>query len=336
MKIIGQLERAQLENTTIGGLTGPVSTGRIIVDITAPTSAIPYFYNGTSWIQLASSSTQIKYFPTSQSFLSSSGTYVPSLIFTVVSANATIGATYTNNGVTFTVQATIAGGLSLWAIPMAAGTPSLSGFLTKTGGSGDASIVYTLVTNPLYLKATVVGAGGGGGGSGTAGSGGTGGTGVSSTFGTSLLTATGGIGGNDSAFGGTGGTGTISTSSTVLKLKLITGGSGSSCISAQYLGGIGGSNPLGGFGVMVATGAGGSGTTNTGSGGCGANGLAGSTNPAGGGGSGCYIEALIGSPLLTSYAFSVGAAGAAGTIGTSGATGGSGGSGLIIVEEFYQ
>ena len=52
MKVIGQLERAQLENTTIGTLPGPASTGRVIADVTAPTGAIPKFYNGSGWVPL--------------------------------------------------------------------------------------------------------------------------------------------------------------------------------------------------------------------------------------------------------------------------------------------
>lgn len=53
MKVIGQLERAQLENTTPGFLPGPASTGRIYADITTPSAAIPKFYNGSNWLNLA-------------------------------------------------------------------------------------------------------------------------------------------------------------------------------------------------------------------------------------------------------------------------------------------
>ena len=52
MKVLGQLEGAQLENTTLGTLVGPASTGRVIMDITTPSAAVPKVYNGTAWLQL--------------------------------------------------------------------------------------------------------------------------------------------------------------------------------------------------------------------------------------------------------------------------------------------
>lgn len=64
--------------------------------------------------------------------------------FTVVSANATLGATYTNNGVTFTVKATISSGAVLTA--SGGGAPLSSGTLTKTGGTGDATIAFSAET----------------------------------------------------------------------------------------------------------------------------------------------------------------------------------------------
>lgn len=62
-------------------------------------------------------------------------------IFTVTSANATIGATYTNNSQTFTVQATIAAGTRL--ICTGTGIPTASGTLTKASGTGDATIAFS-------------------------------------------------------------------------------------------------------------------------------------------------------------------------------------------------
>lgn len=61
--------------------------------------------------------------------------------FTVTSANATVGATYTNNGQTFTVLATIASGTTLKAT--GTGAPSASGTLTKATGTGDATITFS-------------------------------------------------------------------------------------------------------------------------------------------------------------------------------------------------
>ena len=66
--------------------------------------------------------------------------------FTVTSAAATIGATYTNNSITFTVLATIAAGTTLYC--SGSGAPSTSGTLTKTSGTGDAAIAFSAFTAP--------------------------------------------------------------------------------------------------------------------------------------------------------------------------------------------
>ncbi len=75
----------------------------------------------------------------------------PPYTFTVTSANATAAATYTNNGQTFVVLTTIAGGttLSLGIAPQNAAiiAPTASGTLTKTSGSGDATITFSAVTS---------------------------------------------------------------------------------------------------------------------------------------------------------------------------------------------
>ena len=66
--------------------------------------------------------------------------------FTVTSANATAGATYTNNGITFTVVTTIAAGTTL--VCTANGFPvATSGVLTKATGTGDATITFSTYTN---------------------------------------------------------------------------------------------------------------------------------------------------------------------------------------------
>jgi hypothetical protein len=64
--------------------------------------------------------------------------------FTVTSANATQGATYTNNSVTFTVLSTISGGTTL--VCSGASAPLASGTLTKASGTGDATITFSAVT----------------------------------------------------------------------------------------------------------------------------------------------------------------------------------------------
>lgn len=62
-------------------------------------------------------------------------------IFTITSGNATVGATYTNNGQTFTVSETIAAQTTL--VCTGTGAPTASGTLTKSGGTGDASLTFS-------------------------------------------------------------------------------------------------------------------------------------------------------------------------------------------------
>jgi len=64
--------------------------------------------------------------------------------FTTSLANANIGATFTNNSQTFTVQATIAPNTLLACT--GTGAPTASGTLTKASGTGDASIAFSAVT----------------------------------------------------------------------------------------------------------------------------------------------------------------------------------------------
>lgn len=67
---------------------------------------------------------------------------VPVVVFTVASANATAGATYTNNSNTFTVQSTIVADNRL--VCTYTGQPTAtSGTLTKATGTGDSTITYT-------------------------------------------------------------------------------------------------------------------------------------------------------------------------------------------------
>jgi hypothetical protein len=67
-------------------------------------------------------------------------------VFTVTAANATAGATYTNNGQTFTVDATIAGGTTLNCTMQTSLRPQASGTLTKASGTGDNTITFSACT----------------------------------------------------------------------------------------------------------------------------------------------------------------------------------------------
>lgn len=275
-----------------------------------------------------------------QKFTTGSGTYSPTTTFFVSSANATAAATYTNNGQTFTVVNTISGGTVLQAT--GTGAPTTSGILTKTSGTGDATITFTAGALPLYARVKMVGGGGGGAGSANGtNNGGTGGTGVSSTFGTSFLTAVGGSGGVGGAAinGGAGGSGTIASGASGLTIVGTPGGSGGVQPTGTFVtGGNGGSSFLGG-GASSPNGNGAvgvAGSANTGGGGSGASQSSGAGNASGGGGGGGGgVEAIIVNPS-TSYAWAVGAGGTAGTGGAGGNIGGAGGSGIILVEEYFQ
>lgn len=70
-----------------------------------------------------------------------------SYTFTVTSANATIGAVYTNNSVTFVVLQTIASGATLYLTY--AGIPASSGTLTKVSGTGDSTISFSSFANTV-------------------------------------------------------------------------------------------------------------------------------------------------------------------------------------------
>jgi hypothetical protein len=64
------------------------------------------------------------------------------VVFNVGAANATIGSTYTNNAVTFTVQTTT-GTSGILTTTSSGGSPTATGTLTKASGTGDATITFT-------------------------------------------------------------------------------------------------------------------------------------------------------------------------------------------------
>lgn len=300
--------------------------------------------NGNGSITIATSGATVAMAPpTVQKFTTSgaSGTYNKNYTFVITSGSATVGATYTNNGVTYTVYATVASATQV--VMSGSGAPTATGTLTKASGTGDATITFSQVLAPLYLSVVVAGGGGGGSGSSTnaANNGGTGGTGGTSTFGTSLLSAVGGTGGagGSQGLGGTGGMATISSPAVG---TVIQGGYGGGSMEGQgaanifFIGGVGGTNPLGGggSGLVNSVSAGNGGRDNTGAGGGGAGSPSGGISGKGGGAGG-YISAIIPSPSAT-YTYAVGASGTVGATGTGGAAGGLGGSGVVQITEYYQ
>lgn len=275
--------------------------------------------------------------PIFTTYLSGSGTFNKSYVFNITAGSATVGATYTNNGNTYTVKATVASATKV--IMTGSAAPLAEGTLTKSAGTGDSSLIFKAVTSALYIRVRAVGGGGGGGGSSTtaAANGGTGGTGGTTTFGTSLITCTGGSGGPSAGNGGSGGGTTLGALATGIALQGGGGGSGSNATTGFGIaGGNGGSSAFGGNGSSAAAGGTATaGATNTGSGGGGAGTPSGNFFNGAGGGAGGFIDAQIDAPLST-YAYAVGAAGTAGTAGTGGSAGAAGGSGMIIVQEYFQ
>lgn len=269
---------------------------------------------------------------------SGTGTHNVSFHFFIATGSATTGATYTNNGVTYTVASTIASGVELTATGN--GIPAVSGTLTKTGGTGDATLTFYAARAPLYLNVKMVGGGGGGGGSSsfTVHNGNTGATGGNTTFGLDL-TANGGIGGTGGNVGGnSGGTGgTASISGTAVGIATTGGGGGGGGVTAAtnfpVIGGTG-AGPGGGNATSFST-TGGAGVANTGGGGAGASCASDASGSVGGGGGGAggYIDAVL-NTLVYSYSYAVGAGGAGGAGGSQ--TGGDGGTGAIEIVEYYQ
>lgn len=278
--------------------------------------------------------------PSKQIFTSGSGTYNLGHAFIVSSANATVGATYTNNGNTYTVLKTVATSSLVWMSGSAA--PTNSGTLTKASGTGDSAITFSAYRKALYIRVRMTGAGGGGGASGTTGSPTAGGTGGNTTFGTTLLVANGGIGathgtGAAGGFGGAGGTASLGSGPYGIALTGAAGGSSNVTSGSQ-----GQPGPCGASSHFMGGGGGGGGgasgtsaPTNSGAGGGGAGGPTGSA-AGGGGGAGGFVDATISDPSFT-YSYAVGGGGSAGSAGGgNGGSGGAGGSGLIEVTEYYQ
>lgn len=260
-------------------------------------------------------------------------------VFIVTSANATAGATYTNNSNTYTVLSTISSGTILFTSQ--ANVPEASGTLTKAAGTGDSTItfsvayplaVYTTPSNPAptYINVRMWGGGGGGSGSGSGTPAGS--DGVISTF--AYAVAAGGPGGNS---GSSRLTSALSSSMTgnIFYGTFAPDMSG----SGFAIGGRGGQAPWqnGAGGQSGSTGVAALANTGSGGGGGGVITGGGGTNAGSGGQSADMIEAVISNPGA-SYYYSVGTGGAAGSAGLSGtgrSAGGAGAAGLVWIREIY-
>lgn len=304
------------------------TTGADVLDDATPARLLAQFMAALQFIP-----------PQITSYTTGASSFNATYNFMIASGNATVGATYTNNAVTYTVIATVASGTR---VRMSGnGAPTVSGTLTKATGSGDATLTFYAVRAPLFLRVRMVGGGGGGAGSGSA-AGTVAGDGVASTFGTTLLSAGGGTHGVRDSDGGAGGTSSLGTGPTGIAL---TGGFGGGSVrqstspTTAIAGGAGGSTVFAGGGSGGVTGGSGNGiagVTNTGGGGGGGSaGLTTNVFTGAGGGGGGFVDAIITSPLST-YAYTVGTGGAAGGLGTAGSSGGTGAAGYIEVTEHYQ
>lgn len=228
--------------------------------------------------------------------------------------------------------------LSVAQVNAMLGTVTPKSFTVQTFGAGSGT--YTRPTGCITIFVILAGGGGAGAGSSTsaANDAGSGSPGLSSTFGSSLLTAGPGLGGPGGAGGngGAGGTGTIGAGAAGRAWGGSSGGSSAIAITNVSIpGGNGGGSHLGGGGGGGFQGTPTSGPgAGTGAGGGGAGGINARTIGAAGGGA-CVITAVIASPSST-YSYVVSSGGAAGVAGTGGAAGFAGADGSLTVYEFYD
>lgn len=266
---------------------------------------------------------------------SGSGTYTPTYIFFTGSANATAGATYTNNGHTFTVVNTVSAG-TMFTMQGTGAPQSGAGTLTLATGTGDTTIPFFIARQPTFIEIEMIGGGAGGGGTGD------GGNGSDTTFGTSFLVAGGGFGtanGNPSD-GNSGPGGTFSIAGGLGFSGLgFNGAYGTPCKlnnnagNTSTGGGDGGSTPFGGAsaggGVNCAASPA---SPNSGSGGGGSSNVGVDIEAGGGGGAGGYIRGVL--SIVQPYAYQIGTGGtASGTLQSPAADGADG---LILLVEKFQ
>ena len=275
--------------------------------------------------------------PVVQTF-AASGTYNQTYIFFIAAGSATAAATYTNNGVTYTVIETVAAGTTL--VARGNNVPQFSGTLTKASGTGDATLTFYAFRKPVALKVTVVGGGGaGGGGAATGGAtvvatGGGGGGGaaiktIRSGFGVTETVTIGAAGAAPTAganAGGNGGTSSFGAHASA------TGGTGGAAASASAgssynQGGAGGVGSSGDVNINGSKGT--PGTTG-----------AGAVNVVGSGGASIFGGQIPGSGFNSvgdaGLAYGGGGAGSASINSQSAKSAGAGAAGVVVVEELYQ
>lgn len=340
--LLTQGDYAVAADRTIGNQPGVASAKLVNKAIRQPTFVVSQFAqflsdflgvdvldNGVTATLLAQMNAALKPIaPVYQRFTADTTFQLP-IVFRITSGSATAGATYTNSGNTYTVVKTVASGLQLVTTGTAA--PAAAGTLTKSGGTGDSTIVYQAFRLPVVLEVLGAGAGGGGSGSGISGAGNAA-DGTASTFGSAMISLGGGAGGVAGGSGGAGGTSSLGTGPTGRNQIGQAGRNGVFVISgANGAPGAGGNTPyFNGGGSNGQNGnVGADGDANTGGGGGGA-GTGTSQGGGCGGGSGGFCHAYISNPAY-SYAVVIGVGGAAGVAGSSGFAGGVGANGVFDV-----
>lgn len=348
--LLTQSEYAAASDRTIGNQPGVASSklvNKAIRQSALVSSQVAQFLSDSSGADIIDNGTQAALLsilrsvlsrkePVVTKYLTGSGNHNLSYKFQINAGNATIGATYTNNGVTYTVTKTIAAGLEL--IATGSGAPLVNGTLTKATGTGDATIIFNAVRIPIYIRVRGVGGGSGGAGGGTTGaSAGT--AGGNTTFGAALIVC-GGAPLANNYNPNAGGTASLGTAVGIAQAGSYGSPGGASGTTAAFSpGGSGGSSPFGGAGGGGCTIGGTPPSANSGSGGGGGSGGSSANQVGGAGGSsGGYVDAIIdqfNAGWASTWAYVVGAGGNGGT-GGSGAAGAAGAAGQIIVEEHYQ
>lgn len=270
--------------------------------------------------------------PTVQRMIgAASGTLNLIYAFLINSASATVGATYTNNGITYTVVKTISSSTLVYA--SGSGAPTTSGTLTKSGGTGASTLTFQSFKRPNVLVVEMIGGGGGGGGGG-----GTPDAGGDTTFGDHTSGGGGAGRGNGSVPDDPG---EFTLGDDADDLGCFNGATSSvgsvgtvSSVHAGLNGAPGLSGTGGGRGASSGANDGGSGQPGTGAGGGGGGANTG-WGAASGGCSGAPMRFQIVNPEDT-YAWEIGAGGAGVGGGTSNGGSGDGADGSICVTFKYQ
>jgi hypothetical protein len=143
--------------TSIAAEDAPAISGTTIPALGAPLNGVNFAIRTNGG---ASSTVTLSATPSEHDTIPHLVTELNQYTFAVTAANATVGATYTNNGQTFTVVATIASGTTLLMTATGAPYPVATGSLVKTSGTGDTTIAFSAWTRvlPVGVSASAGGA----------------------------------------------------------------------------------------------------------------------------------------------------------------------------------